>query len=284
MVYAQTTTSPWSIWRAPGRASRRAGAAEKLIASSQWDIAPSWSPDGRRIAFESARSGAQNVWICDADGSHPIQLTSFPSYTGTPHWSPDSRRIVFDSVEAGDWNVYVIDAEGGIPHRLTPEPSDEYRGVWSRDGRWIYFGSNRGGRPGIWRIPAEGGPAVQVTRRDAVHADMSWDGRHLYYVSPENDVWRLPLAGGEETEVLRGQISYHSDWTIGRSGLYFSAQRAREYAIRVLDFETGEVRQLFRKEGPFAHHWLAVSPDEQWVLYGEQPFQQSELMMVENFC
>ncbi len=283
MVYAQTTASPWSIWRVPGQASRRGGVPERLIASSQWDIAPAWSPDGRRIAFESARSGAQNVWVCDADGSHPVQLTSFPSYTGTPRWSPDGQRIVFDSVEAGDWNLYVIDADGGTPRRLTPEPSDEYRGVWSRDGRWIYFGSNRGQRLRIWRIPAEGGQAIQVTQRSAVHAEMSWDGRHLYFVSPENGIWRMLLAGGEETEVLRGQISYHSDWTLSRSGIYYATQRGREFTIRVVGVETGEVRELFRKEGPFSHHWVAVSPDEQWILYGEQPFLQSELMLVENF-
>ncbi len=283
MVYAQTTTSPWSIWRAPGRTSHRAGAPEKLIASSQWDVAPAWSPDGRKIAFESARSGAQNVWICDADGSHPVQLTSFQGYTGTPHWSPDGRKIVFDSVEAGDWNLYVIEADGGVPRRLTPESSDEYRGIWSRDGRWIYFGSNRGQRLRIWRIPAEGGQAIQVTQRSAVHAEMSWDGRHLYFVSPENGVWRVPLAGGEETEVLRGQISYHSDWTLSRSGIYYATQRAREYTIRFLGFETSRAEKLFRKEGPFSHHWLAVPADEQWILYGEQPFPEAELMLVENF-
>ena len=56
-----------------------------------------------------------------------------------------------------------------------------------------------------------------------------------------------------------------------------------EYTIRFFAFESGEVTELFRKEGPFNHARLAVSPDEEWLLYGEAPADTSELMLVENF-
>jgi dipeptidyl aminopeptidase/acylaminoacyl peptidase len=237
--------------------------------------------------------------VCDADGSHPIQLTSFERLSGTPRWSPDGRRIVFDSVEAGDWNLYVIEADGGIPRRLTPERSDDYRGVFSRDGRWLYFASNRSGHSQIWRMPAEGGQAVQVTQGGGVSAEASWDDRQLYFVNRTEDaIWRVPLPAGPETEVLAGPLPYYADWAFSRSGIYYATQEARvfagvdgsrrarvptAYAIRFLAFESGEVTELFRKEGPFRHRWLAVSPDEEWILYGEQPLAQAELMLVENF-
>ena len=146
LVHLQVAGPHRAIWRVAGRgASVGSREPEKLIASSQADSNPAYSPDGRRIAFESDRSGVVNIWISDSEGRNPVQLTSFGRRAGTPRWSPDGRRLTFDSIEAGDWNIYVIEADGGAPRRLTPEPSQENLGNWSRDGRWIYFHSNRSG-------------------------------------------------------------------------------------------------------------------------------------------
>jgi Tol biopolymer transport system component/DNA-binding winged helix-turn-helix (wHTH) protein len=305
MVYLHMTGSPFEIWRVSGRKSQRDRAPEKLIASSQSDGAADYSPDGRRIAFESSRSGVfPSVWVCDADGSHAFPLlTSLERSSGTPRWSPDGRRIVFDSAESGDWNLYVVEADGGIPRRLTGMASDDYRGTWSRDGRWIYFASNRSGRPQIWKIPSEGGEAVQVTLSGGVYAEASWDDRYLYYIPRERSsgIWRVPVGGGEETEVVRGPIDYYENWAISRSGLYYAIHRApllggvndwylplrprvpTEYMIRFFEFGSGRETELFRTGGPFTYYFLTVSPDEEWILYGAQPLARSELMLVENF-
>ena len=57
----------------------------------------------------------------------------------------------------------------------------------------------------------------------------------------------------------------------------------RAYTIRHLDFESGQVSELFRREGSFIHNSLAVSPDERWILHAARPLDESELMLVENF-
>jgi serine/threonine protein kinase/Tol biopolymer transport system component len=290
MVYQQVSTHPQAIWRIGGpRAATRNREPQKLIASGREESSPAYSPDGRRIAFQSGRSGVGNIWVCDSDGRNAVQLTSFESHTGTPRWSPDGRKLVFDSREAGDWNLYVVDADGGVPQRLTPESSDENVGTWSRDGRRIYFQSSRGGSKQIWKIPSTGGPAVQVTRGGGYYAEESWDGRHLYYASAGDPtgIWRVPVAGGEEAEVLRGPISGQLGWTLSRNGLYYwttrPLDRESEYKVQFHDFESGHTKELFRRVGSTGYGGLAVSPDEEWILYGENPATQSELMLVENF-
>jgi Tol biopolymer transport system component len=288
MVYEQHTVAPFDIWRVPGREALPKQAPEALIVSSRGDHCPDYSPDGRKIAFASVRTGIENIWICDSDGSNPAQLTDLARISGWPRWSPDGRQIVFDSLAAGDWNLHVIDAEGGVPRRLTTDPSTDHLGSWSRDGRWIYFCSDRTGRPQVWKIPAEGGPGVQVTRHGGYLAAESWDGQHLYYSKNDHSgVWRMPVAGGEETAIVKGPLAFRA-WALGRSGLYYAvARRAgallRAYAIWYLDFASGERTELFRKEGAFTHYTIAVSPDERWVLYMERPEARSELMLVENF-
>jgi Tol biopolymer transport system component len=276
------------LWRIPGRVTPAAERVpRRLISSSANDGNPAYSPDGRRIAFQSQRTGTANIWLCDSDGSGLRQLTRFETHTGTPRWSPDGRRIVFDSLESGNWDLWVIDAEGGEPWQLTREESDDGTGAWSRDGRWIYFHSDRSGSLQIWKIPPEGGEAVQVTQGGGFYPEESWDGRYLYFsrFREETGIWRVPVAGGEETEVLPGPLSLWLDWDLSRSGIYFRDWDAatQRFTIHFFDFEAGETTELFRKEGPFGYWWIAVSPQEEWILYGENPDWVAELTLVENF-
>jgi Tol biopolymer transport system component len=290
MVYRLADMDQLDIWRVGGRKATLADRTpEKLIDSSMEDLNASYSPDGRKIAFQSMRSGTSNIWMSNSDGSDPVQLTSFDVMTGTPRWSPDGRTIVFDSGHAENYDLYVVDSEGGSPRRLTHDPSSDTRPSFSRDGQWIYFVSDRDGSFQIWKLPAGGGAAIQVTREGGQCATESWDGRYLYYGKPEYEsaIWRVPVGGGPETEVIAGPLYHCFDWSLVEDGIYYAKTqglgRGQEYTIQFFDFESGQSTEVFRKTGPF-HHWtVAASPDEEWVLYGERPFLTSELILVENF-
>jgi Tol biopolymer transport system component len=287
LVYVQNTTSVADTWRLPRPgAARSADRVEKLLASS---YLTAYSPDGRKMAFQSARDGVPNIWLSDADGSHPVQLTTSKSESGTPRWSPDGRRLVFDSLEAGNKDLYVVGMDGGIPKRLTQEPSEDGTGTWSRDGRWIYFHSDRSGRSEIWKVPSDGGAAVQVTRNGGFYALESEDGRYLFYSKSfwGSGIWRVPLGGGDESEVVKGPVVWWN-WALTPRGLYYATSRGgqarrEEYTIQYLDFSSGRATPLYRKEGAYLHVSLTLPPDEKWILLGEAPLQQSELMLMENF-
>jgi hypothetical protein len=97
----------------------------------------------------------------------------------------------------------------------------------------------------------------------------------------------VPVEGGEATPVLHG-LGDLSGWDLSSTGIYHAISRypfaaGEDYTIRFFDFESGRTETLFRKEGPFSHWSLRVSPDERWILFGETPQPQSELMLVENF-
>ena len=290
MVYAKATRTPGEIWRMPGRKGSHSGrVGAKLISSSQDDLGPAYSPDGQKIAFQSVRGGNDNVWLSDADGRNPTQLTAFERHAGAPRWSPDGRKIVFDSHETGDYEIYVIDAEGGVPRRMTREPSSENLASFSSDGRSIYFSSDRSGRREIWRMPADGGPAIQVTRSGANFGWESWDGQHLYLQSLDTPaVRKVPVGGGEEVEVLR-LPSTNAPWALSRSGIYYNSWRwllrgrRSESVFYFLDFDSRRTSVLLKREGQYLPLGLEVSPDEQWILEGQFFQAQSELMLVENF-
>jgi Tol biopolymer transport system component/DNA-binding winged helix-turn-helix (wHTH) protein len=132
LVYLQSSTNT-NIWQLDLQGSP--AQAHKLIASSADQESASISPDGRRIAFESDRSGAIEIWVCDGDGSNVLRLTSFGVMSGTPRWSPDGGLIAFDSRLGGESNLYTVDPAGGVPTKLNIDVTDNSVPSWSPDGK-----------------------------------------------------------------------------------------------------------------------------------------------------
>jgi serine/threonine protein kinase/Tol biopolymer transport system component len=281
------------IWRIPGPASPDADAEPvRLIASGGTDANAAYAHDGTRIAFQSNRSGTQNIWITTHDGTNPVQLTSFNETTGTPRWSPDDRWIVFDSVESGNWDIYIVSAEGGVPRQMTHDPSGEGTPFWSQDGQWIYFHSDRTGKSQIWKMPAEGGEAVQITRNGGFYAEESADGRFLYYIQARENagIWRVPVEGGKEVEILAGPFRLWFNWALSPNGIYILDGRVfglqgidTGWAITFFDFATGAQSEVWSQEGDFSALWLDVSPDEEAILFSQEPSWDAELIVIENF-
>ena len=208
-----------NIWRLDIRKSARpVTSPTKLIASTRYEGGPNFSPDGSRIAFHSDRSGNFEIWVCDAAGLQPLQLTFLrTSNTGTPRWSPDGRRIAFDARPGEDAaDIYVIDADGGAPRRVTTEPSDDVVPSWSNDGRWIYFASKRTGRWEVWKAPADGGQPVQVTKHGGFAAFESRDGQSLSLC--EKRLCRRPLERFCERRRGNAGAGIPRGWVLGLLG------------------------------------------------------------------
>jgi len=264
--------------------------AAPFITSTRDDYAPQFSPDGKKVAFMSDRSGNLEIWVSDSDGSNAFQLTSFggPAVT-TPRWSPDGTRIAFDSDAAGEFDIWVIGANGGKAQRMTTHPANDGNPSWSRDGHWIFFDSARTGDQQVWKIPANGGEAIQVTRDGGFAPLESPDGRFLYYVKGliDTSLWRIPVEGGQATKILEG-LSNYINLAIVHEGIYFVPKRGAVsgFSIQFLNSATNQIRPVAKLERPLDlgdSGALAVSPDGRWILYEQFEQAGSELMLVENF-
>jgi Tol biopolymer transport system component len=100
LVYEQTIPVDVNIWRLD--LFNPVAPPTPFITSTRTDESAHYSPDGKRIVFRSARSGPDEIWACDADGSNAAQLTH-TGEAGSPHWSPDGGRITFDATVDGHW-------------------------------------------------------------------------------------------------------------------------------------------------------------------------------------
>jgi TolB protein len=145
------------------------------------DHAPSWSPDGKRIAFMSANTtfrpaGASVIYVINADGKRPRVVRSLPHAwpaAGAPAWSPGGKRLLYSTYcwfgTCGQPPVgaqlVTTGVDGTGTHRLTNLAGNAFDGRWSRDGRWIVFVRNaRVGPTGdLWTINVDGTALRRVT-------------------------------------------------------------------------------------------------------------------------
>ena len=123
---------------------------------------PSFSPDGKKVAYVKYSSDAKStsIWVMNVDGSEQVQVTDAKKgFAFHPRWSPDGKRIVFQSSKKDkkDADLYVVNTDGNGLVQLTVNKSYDGQPYWTTDG-YIYFVSDRGNAPGnyqIWRFKYE---------------------------------------------------------------------------------------------------------------------------------
>jgi Tol biopolymer transport system component len=266
--------------------------ASILVGSAKTqNLQPQFSPDGRKIAFQSLRSGYPEVWICNRDGSDALQVTELRGFAGSPRFSPDGRYLAFDYRSQQRSDVYVVETVRGHPHPVVAFPdADSFLPSWSRDGRWIYFTSNRGEKVyQIWKQAvqegaAAGRPPVQVTRDGGFGAVENEDGMLVYTKGSSPGIWAMPPGGGAETHIWGGPgPDNFSNWAVTRSGIYFFAPEAgRPPQIEYLELKTTRLSQIGRLDKP-SFYGLTVSPDGSSLLYSQWDRNEHQILVMEHF-
>ena len=278
-----------NIWRL----DLQSGRTEAWIVSTAIETSPAYSPDGRRIAFFSYRSGTPEIWVADADGKNAVELPAAGRRGPGATWSPDGSRLAASGNVRGRWEVFTLSSQGGAPDRLTTGLDSSTLARWSRDGRWLYVCS--GSPSDIWRVPAGGGKATQITRQGGYGPIESRDGKFLYYAKRYNGstrtdlgageaggLWRVPSAGGDEIQILP-DLRFWSCFDVAPDGIYYIPTGGPgNHTIRFLDLATGKTRQVASLPKP-ASAGLSLSPDGRHLLYSQVDQTGADLMLVENF-
>jgi Tol biopolymer transport system component len=287
LAYA-CVTSDINIWRmriVP--ATREASEPAPWISSTHRDDMPRYSPDGKRIAFVSGRSGTHEVWVAGADGSNPVQLTSSGENESTwPEWSPDGEFIAFVSHVAGQSRTMIMRSSGGAAWRLSP--AADGAATWSRDGKWINFVQNSGSRR-IARVAVRDGratgPEVQVVQGDSTAAVEALGGRAIYYAKgpwSATSIFRSGWTGDPATELLR-RVTTPANFAVAAEGIYYTASiKPGKTEFRYFDVKRGTDRLLSTTDAWVA--WgLTVSPDETSLLFSRVDQYGADLKLIENF-
>lgn len=183
----------------------------RLTHHEAWDANPSWSNDGRRIAFESWRNDVGDIYVMDAaDGSGVVNLTNTDDEDAFPKWSPDGRHILFASREDPDeqFDLYVMRADGSDVRQLTTSGSN-IPGGWSPNGRRIVFQHDNQ----VFVMEADGSGKTRLAAGPTPR--WSFNGRHISY-SRHSRPWIMDADGSNPRRIptpFSGRTLHVSDWS-----------------------------------------------------------------------
>jgi Tol biopolymer transport system component/serine/threonine protein kinase len=271
------------------------GKEEKFLENA---FHPSFSADGKKIAVYASWAGPTRIWIVDAQGHNPQQITSDSSEAVDhlePNWSPDGNSIVFQDLERTKFSIKAVMVATRTITALTEGRFHDLNPVWSRSGNYIYFSSDRGGGLNIWRtrVSAKGEPIgvpQQVTMGSGqdVQLAMAPGGQQLAFaiLRQNADLWRLPVSpqtgaatgNPEEVEASTREDS-RGAWSPDGTQIAFNSDRSGEMNIYLHSLLDHSIRRVTSGPGgDFQPQW---SPDGKRLVFFSSRAGDADVWLVD---
>lgn len=274
-----------NIWRLE-LGTKEAGNLKRVIAGTYNDEEARLSPDGRMIAFGSARSGEEQIWVARSDGVSPRQISSFSSPDSmSVIWTHDSKDLIVSvrSKELGE-RIYRTPATG--PSAFTELMREANATSLSRDGNWLYVCRRLGNERQIWRTDYPQMKNMErIVAEEARVGIESPDGHSLFFTkrTEKEGVWQQTLPHGP-VKLVADRIYRRNLFAPGRNGLFYiaSVPGIPEGSALFFRDHNGKITRLhtFNQE---VFWGLDLSSDERSLLFSQFDVNNADIMLVEAF-
>lgn len=180
-------------------------------------VAPSLSPDGRRLVYTGYQSGYADIYLINLGSGARNRIVKFPGTNSGASFSPDGSLIACTVSKDGNPELYILSASGGNPRRLTRTRGVESSPTWSPDGSELIYCSDEGGSPQLYRISVNGGAPRRLPTAAAYCTKPSWspDGKRVAYNIRQGGIFKiavLDLATGSNRVLTEGADSRDPIW------------------------------------------------------------------------
>jgi TolB protein len=166
-----------------------------VVESKEPILSPSWSMDGRKIAYVMFRNRRPNIFIQELATGKRQQIAQFRGLNGAPAWSPDGKKLALVLSKDNNPEIYTLDIATQKLERMTNHYAIDTEPSWEPDGKGIVFTSDRGGNPQIYRLDVNSKRVERVTFEGDLNtrARMTPDGRYLVTVQKNDGNYHIAL-------------------------------------------------------------------------------------------
>lgn len=167
--------------------------AREILKSSEPILSPSWSPDGKQIAYVSFESSRPAIYRQVVATGEREKLTNFRGLNSAPSWSPDGKQLAMVLSKDGNPELYVMEVATRKLKRITRNSAIDTEPSWLPDGKSLVFTSDRGGRPQIYRVNLLDGVTKRVTYVGAYNAKASLmaDGKSMVMIHRDESGYHI---------------------------------------------------------------------------------------------
>jgi len=228
------------------------------------------------LVFYSARTGNNEIFLMDPDGTDPVRITTNPSSDVDPDISTNGREIVFSSNRSGNNDIFVTDRDGIAVTNLTNNPANDGWPRWSPNGHQIAFHSNRDGNFEIYVMNADGSNVTRLTDYPGVdqYPDWSPDGKEIVF-RRDIDIYAIDLTDGSVRRLTQAPVLNHMPaWSPNGKQLAFMSLREGYCAVFVMNANGSDQTNLTPKHpGDLDADWCSRAPS--WSTNGRQIYFMS---------
>lgn len=226
-------------------------APKTIVTSSEPLMSPSWSADGKRLAYVSFETKTSAIWVQELASGQRQMVSNTPGINGAPAWSPDGRRLAVTLSKDGNPDVYVLDLYGGGLLNVSNNRAIDTEPSWAPDGGSIVFTSDRGGRPQLYLVSSNGGPAQRVTYEGDYNARgvFSPDGRSLVMVHGGGGfrIAVMDLKTRAMRVLTKGPLDESPSFAANGSMIMYASKGGSEGYLSAVSFD-GSVHQRLSSE------------------------------------
>lgn len=201
-----------------------------LYSSSEPIMSPSWSPNGKQIAFIAfKKNDRQGLFIYDLEQKSVREIKLWrKGLVGAPSWSPDSGYLAFTFIKNGNADIYALDLRADEELRLTHAKSIDTEAVWMPDSRSVIFTSDRAGTPQLYQIKLDGSDLTRVTYngRENAQANVSPQGKNIAMIHKQNGRYQIAVLNrlNKKLKVLtHGSVDESPSFSPGGSMILYSS-------------------------------------------------------------